>query len=71
MPKPDWLVEAEKKINRLKKAEPVCCDSCIYFGRFIKMTKHRNDEWTEVHECDIHENCFNTKFSIRCDDWAG
>ena len=35
----------------------------------VKMTKHRNKEWTEVFECIEHPGCFNTKFSICCDDF--
>lgn len=67
MPKPDWLVEAEGRVNWVKCAT---CWDCIYLGMPVKMTKHRNKSWTEVFECDIHPGCFNTKYSICCDDFT-
>lgn len=65
MLKPDWLKEREKKRNA---PAPVTCETCIYFGRFVKWTKHKGKEHCEVRECDIHPKCLNTKYSIRCSD---
>lgn len=69
MPKPSWLVEMERKKAHPKKESPLCKD-CLYFGKPIKMVKHKGEEWVETHECQIHEGCFNTKFSICCNDWT-
>lgn len=69
MSKPEWLVEQEKK-KHVKAYEPRLCVDCIYFGKFVKFTKHKGKEKCEVHECDIHPGCFNTKFSVCCGDWT-
>lgn len=69
MSKPQWLIDKEMQAQRID-VEPDHCDECIYYGRFVKMTKHRGREYTEVHECDIHPGCLNTKYSICCDDMA-
>lgn len=66
MPKPPWLVEAENDRSFVKFGT---CEECLYLGMPVKMTKHRNKEWTEVFECIEHPGCFNTKFSICCDDF--
>lgn len=70
MTKPEWLKEQERKKN-LPLHEPKKCVDCIYFGKFVKMTKHRGKTKCEVHECEIHPGCFNTMFSICCSDWCG
>lgn len=69
MPKPKWLVEAERQREHPKKAPSLCID-CIYLGKPIKQTKHRDEEVVEVYECEIHPGCLNTKYSICCDDWT-
>lgn len=69
MPKPDWLVEVEQNRNRIT-VDPDTCSDCVYLGQPIKLTKHKDRVWTEVFECDIHPGCFNTKFSICCDDFT-
>lgn len=66
MPKPDWLVEKETGYVAFELDH---CSECIYYGQPIKLTKHKNKEWTEVFECDVHPGCFNTKYSICCDDF--
>ena len=69
MSKPDWLIEAERKRN-CRRPDPDTCITCIYLGRPYKLVKHKGIEWTELYECDIHPGCFNTKFSICCDDYT-
>jgi hypothetical protein len=69
MPKPQWLKDKEMDAQRVL-VEPDFCADCIYFGKFVKMTKHKSKEHVEVHECDIHPNCLNTKYSICCDDYT-
>lgn len=69
MPKPQWLIDAETKKNKVQRPVDYCID-CIYIGRPFKMTKHKEREWVEVYECDIHPRCFNTKYSICCDDFT-
>lgn len=67
MTKPQWLIDQEKK----KQApEPRKCCDCIYYGKIVGTTKHKGKERCNVHECDIHPKCFNTRFSICCDDWT-
>ena len=68
MPKPKWLKDKEANAKKLI-VEPNHCGDCIYFGKFIKNIKYKNKEWVELRECDIHPNCFNTKYSICCDDY--
>lgn len=68
MPKPQWLIDAENKKNRVT-VEPDLCKDCIYYGPVVKFTKHKNKERVEVHACDIHPNCTNTKYSICCEDY--
>lgn len=67
MPKPDWLIENEKKKRRFIKY----CEHCRYFGDIVKQTKHNRKEVVDVHECAIHHGCFNTKYSVGCSDWEG
>lgn len=69
MPKPKWLVDAEKKKQQVHR-EPNHCLDCQHIGEVVKFTKYRNKERTEVYECAIHPGCFNTKYSICCDDFA-
>lgn len=66
MAKPEWLVEAEDSDRFVKF--PTCWD-CRRLGPPVKMTRHKNKEWTEVFKCAKHPGCFNTKFSICCDDF--
>lgn len=68
MPKPKWLKEIEREKTRVKPPV-ICCGTCRNFGRFVKYTKYMGKETVEVHECDVHPGCFNTKYSIRCDDY--
>lgn len=67
--KPEWLKEVERKKNSIAQ-EPNKCIDCLYFGRYVKDTKHRGKDRCAVHECDIHPGCFNTEFSICCSDWT-
>lgn len=69
MPKPQWLIDREMKAEAITMI-PNMCKDCIYYGSHVKMTKHRGKEWVDVHECDIHPNCFNTKYSICCEDFT-
>ena len=69
MPKPQWLKDKESQAQRIT-VEPDRCIDCIYVGKPFKMTKHKDKEWVEVYECDIHSNCFNTKYSICCNDFT-
>lgn len=50
--------------------EPKLCYDCEYYGIPIKITKHQGKEKTAVHECELHEGCFNTKFSGACKDFV-
>lgn len=68
MPKPQWLIDKEQHAERQLPDPDRCCD-CLYYGPTVKFTKHRSGENVDVHLCDIHVNCFNTKFSICCDDF--
>jgi hypothetical protein len=68
MSKPQWLKDREANVQRAVR-EPDLCVGCIYYGKFCKWAKHKNNELVEVHECDIHPNCLNTKYSICCDDF--
>lgn len=69
MPKPQWLKDKEADVKRLT-IEPDYCKDCIYFGRFVKRTRHKGTVWVEVRECDIHPGCVNTEYSICCDDFT-
>jgi len=69
MPKPQWLINREQQATRIT-IDPDLCVDCIYYGPFVKFTKHKAKERVEVHACDIHPNCFNTKYSICCDDFT-
>lgn len=68
MPKPQWLIDKEQGVQRIR-TEPNTCGKCKYFGRHIKMIRYKGASWEGLHECDVHPGCFNTKFSICCDDW--
>lgn len=64
--KPEWLKDAERKRSK----PPVdTCETCIYFGKFVRRVKHKGER-CELHECDIHPKCFNTKHSIKCVDYT-
>lgn len=66
MPKPEWLVEQEK---RKPAKEYLTCATCVYFGKPIRETTYKGKERCVIHECSLHPGCFNTKFSIICDDY--
>lgn len=68
MPKPQWLKDREAQARRIV-VEPDLCHECIYYGPFVKYAKYRGKELVEVHSCDIHPNCLNTKYSICCEDF--
>jgi hypothetical protein len=65
MPKPQWLQDIENE----KKIQYEYCFNCIHYGPVIGWTKHKGKEIVEVHECAIHPGCFNTSYSIRCEDY--
>ena len=69
MPKPQWLKDKEMGAKRLSYDPDLCCE-CIYYGRIVKHTRHKGKERVEVHECDIHPKCLNTKYSICCEDFT-
>lgn len=69
MTKPQWLIDKENHKLEIHRDPDMCCD-CLYFGAFVKKTKHKGKDWCEVHECDIHPGCFNTEYSICCDDFT-
>lgn len=69
MPKPQWLKDREAQAQRLTAEPELCCD-CIYYGPPVGYAKHKGKERVEVHECDIHPNCLNTKYSLRCGDFV-
>lgn len=50
--------------------EPDLCCDCKHYGRPVKKTKHLGKEKVMVHECDIHPGCYNTMYSIVCDDFV-
>ena len=68
MSKPQWLKDRESQAKRIT-VEPDYCRDCIYFGKFVKRTRHKGKELVDVHECDINPGCLNTKYSICCDDF--
>lgn len=69
MPKPQWLKDREQQATRIT-VDPDLCERCIYYGPLVKFAKHKGVERVEVHACDIHPNCMNTKYSICCDDFT-
>lgn len=67
MTKPDWLIEQERKKNR---PDPITCASCAYFyGNFVGYARYKDKTNCEIRECEIHEGCHNTIFSVRCEDY--
>jgi len=68
MPKPQWLIDKEMQATPIRP-DPDMCVNCIYYGPLVRYTKHRGVERVEVHACDIHPACENTKYSICCDDF--
>lgn len=69
MPKPQWLKDKESGLEKIERVHKKCFD-CAYRGKPFKMTTRYDKHRTEVFECDIHSGCFNTRFSICCDDWT-
>lgn len=69
MSKPQWLKDKEAQVRRIV-VEPDLCVDCIYYGLFVRFTKHKDKERVDVHSCDIHPLCENTKYSICCDDFV-
>ena len=69
MTKPQWLKDKEQDVQRIVRQYDMCAD-CIYYGQFVKWTKHKGNKIVEVHECDIHPGCLNTEYSICCDDFT-
>lgn len=69
MTKPDWLIEAEKKKNQPVRGYTYCKDCKHFNGKYIRETKHKGKERCAVWECAIHPGCYNTRYSIRCEDW--
>lgn len=69
MSKPQWLKDREAQVQRITVDPELCCE-CIYYGKFVKYTKYKDKEKVEVHDCDIHPNCLNTKYSICCEDFT-
>lgn len=68
MPKPQWLIDRENENKRTNREPDMCCD-CTFFGAFVRETKHKRKDWCEVHECEIHPGCLNTKYSIGCNNF--
>lgn len=69
MSKPQWLKDREAQVQRVVR-DPDLCTDCIYYGPLVKFSKHKGNERVEVHACDIHPNCENTKYSIACEDFT-
>lgn len=69
MSKPGWLKDKEAAVEHLERKE-VLCRGCAYFGPIVDWTRHLGKERTEVHECDVHPKCFNTIYSVCCEDWT-
>ncbi len=46
----------------------LCC-TCRYFGKYVRRTKYKGKEWTDIHECDLHPGCLNSYHSIQCSDY--
>ena len=68
MPKPDWLVDAEKK-REASIIEPPMCRDCISYGvNPVKNIRYRGKQKTMMYECAIHQGCMCTEFSIGCED---
>lgn len=67
MSKPQWLKDQEG--YKPPKKEYHCYECVNYCGQRIGETKHKGVEKVEVWECKIHPGCFNTKYSIRCNDF--
>lgn len=68
-PKPRWLIDKEMHAER-KTNDPDKCWDCVYLGRPHHWARHMGKEPTEAFECAIHQGCFNTKYSICCEDFA-
>lgn len=67
MPKPQWLNDIEQRKHIAPKPT---CELCVNFmGRFVGHTKHKSKEKCDIYECLIHPGCYNTKFSIVCNDF--
>lgn len=69
MSKPKWLRDKQAGAKCIERHHDYC-NECIYFGPFVKWTRRKGNVITELHECDIHPKCFNTKFAICCDDFT-
>lgn len=65
MAKPQWLKNKEQINGRIGKL----CKTCTHYGKMVDQAKYKNKEWVEIHECAIHPKCFNSEYSIQCEDY--
>lgn len=67
--KPKWLIDRERQVKRIT-VDPDLCGDCANRGLHVKFTKYKGSEWTEMFECSAHPKCFNTKYSLCCEDFV-
>ena len=67
--KPQWLKDIEDGVVHHKR-DYNTCGTCIYFGKVIKYVRHRGKNWIQLCECEIHQGCLNTEYSVCCDDYT-
>lgn len=69
MPKPQWLSDIDNGVEK-PKYEPKRCGDCQHFtGKAIREVRWKNKEKCMLWECAIHSGCYNTKHSVRCEDF--
>lgn len=67
MSKPQWLIDKkEHKPSRI--LIPRCID-CLHIGTPLRYVKHKDKTRVVLFECAKHPGCYNTQFSLACDDW--
>lgn len=65
---PNWFEDAEDESFKQKPPSRTC-KTCVSFGKFIKHVRCHDKKLRELHECAIHEGCFNTELAYPCNDY--
>ena len=65
MAKPQWIKIKEQINCRIGNL----CETCSHYGKIVKYAQHKGRETVSVHECAIYPKCYNTKYSIQCEDY--
>jgi len=68
VPKPKYIEDSERDKRIYEKADK--CLLCIHFGTPHHKTRRRTGERVDAFECSLHAGCFNTVYSIACEDWT-